>query len=289
MLLLGMALQRGLLGVSVASLERAIELNGTKLEFNKCALALGRLCAHDLAAARAAAGGATTVAKTDNWQALVERRAAFLVNYQDAAYAQRLRDLVGRVALREAAVTGRAGGLAAAVANSYFKLLAYKDEYEVARLWTDPASRARLGEMFEPGYRLRLSLAPQLPWIKGAAGGRLKKRLWGPWILSVFRLLAAMRRLRGTPLDFVGYHPHRRRERALIGSYERTIEGVLSKLTSQNHAIAVEIARVPESIRGYGVVKERNMADAARRQAELLQQFDLVTSSPRDSVANAAA
>lgn len=275
MLLLGIALQRGLLGVSPAALERAIELNGARVDFNKRALQLGRLCGHDLSAVNAAIRGTHPAAEPPgDWQALSERRADFLRRYQDNAYAQRYRDFVATVAEREMAVMGKAGPLALAVAGGYFKLLAYKDEYEVARLWTDPAIRARLDDSFEPGYRLQLSLAPQLPWMEDRASGRITKRLWGPWIFGLFRLLAPLRRLRGTPFDFCSWHPHRSRERALIGEYEHSLRQILVALSPHNHAIAVELAQLPVKIRGFGVVKDKSMAEAAQARETLLQRFE---------------
>jgi indolepyruvate ferredoxin oxidoreductase len=269
MLLLGVALQRGLIGVSHDALERAIELNAAKVEFNKRALALGRLIGHDMDAVRKTVAADAGPIALSGWKDVMAHRAALLVDYQNSAYAERYRVLVRRVAAMEAKVIGDAGPLALAVSHGYFKLLAYKDEYEVARLWTDPRLRARLDAMFEPGYRLRLSLAPQIPWFEDRASGRIKKRLWGPWIFALFRMLAAMRRLRGTPFDICQLHPHRRRERALIGEYEDTVAEILRTLTPENHDNAVEIARLPESIRGYGIVKERSMAAAKQREREL--------------------
>jgi indolepyruvate ferredoxin oxidoreductase len=195
------------------------------------------------------------------------------VSYQDAAYAARYHAFVDRVAQRETEVMGTAGPLALAAANSYFKLLAYKDEYEVARLWTDPNMRAKLDEVFEPGYKVWLSLAPQIAGLAHSNNGRLKKRLWGPWVFVLLRILAAMRRLRGTPLDICGSTVHRRRERALIAEYERTMEQVLGSLTRQIHELAVEIASLPQAIRGYGVVKDRSIEAAKRREIELLARL----------------
>ena len=168
---------------------------------------------------------------------------------------------------------GSRGPLALAAAQGYFKLLAIKDEYEVARLWTDPAVRARLDALFEPGYRLQLSLAPQLPWQEDKVTGRAPKRLWGPWIFLLFRLLASLRRLRGTPLDICAWHPHRRRERALIDEYESTLRTILPQLTPDTHALAVELAGLPAAIRGYGVVKEQAMTEAAARRETVLARW----------------
>jgi indolepyruvate ferredoxin oxidoreductase len=214
-------------------------------------------------------------------------RAALLVDYQDSAYAERYRALVRRVAAAETRVMGGSGPLALAVAHGYFKVLAYKDEYEVARLWTDPRLRTRLDSMFEPGYRLRLSLAPQIPWFEDRASGRIAKRLWGPWIFTLFRMLAALRRLRGTPFDICQLHPHRRGERALIGEYEDAVAEILRTLTPESHGNAVEIARLPESIRGYGVVKERSMAVAKQRGREL-RKSSPVTSSRENTLKRAS-
>ncbi len=163
--------------------------------------------------------------------------------------------------------------LTEAVARAYHKLLAYKDEYEVARLYTDGRFRAQVKAQFEGSYGLRFSLAPPLFARRDPETGHLKKQVFGPWMLAAFRLLARFKGLRGTPLDIFGYSAERRRERALIGEYEATVAALIAGLESDNHALAVEIAEVPLAMRGFGHVKEANVACAKEREAELLAAF----------------
>ncbi len=284
LILLGMALQRGLLGVSAAALERAIVLNGSQVRSNLDALALGRLYVHDPAAVQTqwqatTDGESAAAGAVDDWRALMERNAGRLTAYQNAAYAARYRVVVERVAARETAATGTAGPLALTVARNLHALMAYKDEYEVARLWSDPAWRRQLDDTFEPGYRLRLSLAPQGAWFAAATAPLAKqpverpvKRLFGRWVFPLLRVLAACRSLRGGPLDLFGHNAHRRRERALIGEYEAALDAVLAGLTPTRLDAALAIACLPEGIRGYGV-KEQRIADARQRQRELLAAY----------------
>ena len=164
-------------------------------------------------------------------------------------------------------------GFCEAVARAYHKLLAYKDEYEVARLYTDGRFQRQVEAAFEGRVGLRFSMAPPLIAGRDPTTGHLKKRLFGPWMLSAFRLLAQFKGLRGTPLDIFGYSAERRRERALIGEYEATVEALIAGLDSDNHALAVEIAEVPLAMRGFGHVKEANIVCAKEREAELLAAF----------------
>ena len=158
------------------------------------------------------------------------------------------------------------------MARYFFKLMAYKDEYEVARLYTDGAFLKRLNEQFEGDYKLRFHLAPPLLAPRDASG-KLQKRRYGPWVFSAFKLLAKMRRLRGTKLDVFGYTAERRGERKLIADYEALMREIAAKLTPANHATALDLARIPERIRGYGHVKDANLEAAKRDEAALLAAF----------------
>ena len=180
---------------------------------------------------------------------------------------------LGRVREAERARAPGRESLSEAVARAYHKLLAYKDEYEVARLFSDGRFQAQVAAQFDGAVGLRFSLAPPLFAGRDPETGHLKKRLFGPWMLPAFRLLAALKPLRGTPLDLFGYTAERRRERALIGAYEATVEALIAGLGSDNHALAVEIAEVPLAMRGFGHVKEANIACAKEREAELLAAF----------------
>jgi indolepyruvate ferredoxin oxidoreductase len=164
-------------------------------------------------------------------------------------------------------------GLAEADAKSLYKLMAYKDEYEVARLYTDGAFLAKLGAQFEGDYKVSFHLAPPLFAERDPTTGQLRKREYGAWMLHAFRLLASLKRLRGTRLDVFGYSEERQMERRLIGEYQATIDSVLSTLDQNNHATAVQIAAVPETMRGFGHVKEKNVTAAKEREASLLAAY----------------
>jgi indolepyruvate ferredoxin oxidoreductase len=276
---MGYAFQLGRLPVGYGALMRAIELNGRAVRENQRAFEWGRLAAHDLAAVeRAAAPSMRDSAKQqplDTLDQIVEHRAAFLTDYQNAKYAQRYRGLVERTAQRERKVAGEGDALAKAVARYYFKLLAYKDEYEVGRLWTDGSFRRQLDAQFEGDYRIQIHLAPQMFFPRDPETGRAKKYALGPWILLFLGLVARLKFLRGTPLDVFGMTAHRRLERRLIGEYESTVEELIDGLSAENHDLAVEIASIPEHIRGYDTVKEQHLEEARGKQAELLQAFRL--------------
>src|SRR5690606_453201 len=209
--LVGMALQQGRLPVSLPALDRAIELNGRAVAMNRRALAWGRLAAVDLDAVRRAAGREAPRERVadGSLEALVEHRAGLLVAYQDRRYAERYRALVARVAERERAVCGEAGPLARAVARYAYKLMAYKDEYEVARLWSDGSFRAQLEREFESWDRIRLHLAPQLANPRDRDTGRARKYALGPWSLRALGLLAHLKVLRRTPFGPVRWRAHR--------------------------------------------------------------------------------
>jgi indolepyruvate ferredoxin oxidoreductase len=275
--LVGFAAQKGLLPVSLAALERAIELNGRGVAMNRRALAWGRLAAVDFAAVeRAARPGlrAETAPEPTSLEALVEHRAALLTAYQSAPYARRYRKLVERVAARERERCGPGETpLALAVARYAAKLMAYKDEWEVARLYTDGSFRAQLAREFESFDRIEIQLAPQVLNPRDPDTGRAQKRSLGPWMFRVLEVMARFKFLRGTPFDPFGLTAHRKLERALVGEYEATIDELLAGLAPANRETAVEIASVPEQIRGFDLVKEQQLEAAREKQRELLAVF----------------
>jgi indolepyruvate ferredoxin oxidoreductase len=201
---------------------------------------------------------------------VISRRAEFLTGYQNAAYAERYRALVDRVRQAEGAAVRGQSALAEAVARYYFKLLAYKDEYEVARLYADPAFMEKVRAQFDGDYKLRFHLAPPLLARRDPVTGELRKAEYGGWVYTAFRVLARLRGLRGTALDIFGYTAERRMERRLITEYEVAIAEILDVLSPDNHALAVKIASLPEEIRGYGHVKEANVRKAKAVGADLL-------------------
>ena len=272
--MLGFAYQKGAVPISSAALERAIELNGVAVDFNKQAFSWGRRAAHDRAAVeRAAAPAAPSsapVART--LDEIVARRAADLTAYQNAAYAQRYETLVRRVEQIEAGKARGRTGLAQAVARYAYKLMAYKDEYEVARHYTDGRFLDALNRKFEGDFTLEFHLAPPLLANRDHLG-RLVKKGYGAWTMAAFRMLARLKGLRGTAFDPFGRTAERRIERQLIEDYFAQVEELLAGLTYDNHGLAVEIAGVPEHIRGYGHVKERHLAEARQQEAALVARF----------------
>ena len=275
--MVGFAWQKGLVPLSAAAIEGAIELNRVAATMNRAAFRWGRRAALEPAAVEAAAASVTPVSERARPAASLDeaiaRRVAFLTDYQDQAYAARYRALVERVRRIEGARAPGRSELALAVARYHFKLLAYKDEYEVARLYTNGDFRAQLGRQFEGRAKLKVHLAPPLFAPRDPATGELKKRAYGSWMLTAMGWLARLKRLRGTAFDPFGYSAERRIERALIGAYEQVVEELLAGLTLDNHQLAVEIAGIPEQIRGYGHVKARHLRVAKAREAELLAAF----------------
>lgn len=276
MILVGFALQRGLLPVGLDAIERAIELNAVAVDFNKKALLIGRMAAADPARlSRYSSHGVGEPAPENppSLESIIELRRAFLTDYQNAMLAERYDELVSKVAKREGEVDSSSNDLMEAVARYYFKLLAYKDEYEVARLHSDGRLEKMLEQSFEGDFKIQFSLAPPLLARPDKVTGEPEKRSFGPWVLKVFRLLARMKFLRGTVLDPFGYTAERKMERQLIADYEKQIAEMLPLLTTDNLATAVELASLPEQIRGYGPVKERSIKATARRQEALLSAF----------------
>ena len=277
MFMLGCAWQRGLVPLSEAAIIQAIELNGAAVALNSAAFQWGRRAAHDLAAveSRATPGDALPDQRhlSASLEEMIERRAAYLTAYQDAAYAARYRTLVGRVREAEAQRVPGSDALARAVARNLHKLMAYKDEYEVARLYSDTDFLARVGAMFEGGWKLKFHLAPPLLAGPDPVTGEPEKQTYGPWMLRAFRVLARLKRLRGTWLDPFGHTAERRQERQLVLDYEALVPELLAALTPDNHATAVELAAIPDRIRGFGPVKERFLRHAKTREAELLAAF----------------
>jgi indolepyruvate ferredoxin oxidoreductase len=275
--MLGYAWQKGLIPVSSAAILRAIELNAVAIEANTKSFMWGRRAAYDAAAVEKLAKPAEVIPITQRIsktpEEVIARRFDELKAYQDEAYAQRYRSLVERVKTREAEVTGSTA-LTEAVARYYFKLLAYKDEYEVARLYTAPEFMQRVNASFEGEFKLKFHLAPPLIAKPHPSTGEPKKIEFGAWMMPAFRVLAKLKGLRGTALDVFGYTAERKMERQLIADYERDIGELLAGLTAGNHAAAVEIASLPEHIRGYGHIKATNVAKAAKQREQLFAAWN---------------
>jgi indolepyruvate ferredoxin oxidoreductase len=271
-LMLGYAWQQGRVPLSHAALMRAIELNGVQVDNNKAAFEWGRHCAHDLASVQALFKAAQVIefVRKPSLDEMIARRVDFLTGYQDAAYAAQYKAFVDKVRAAEAPLASTR--LAEAVARYLFKLMAYKDEYEVARLHTDPAFTARIASMFEGDYKLVHHLAPPAIARKDDKGDLIKQS-FGPWMRRAFVLLARLKGLRGTALDPFGRTDERQTERALIGEYRACIDELLTRLDAATLPLAVEIARIPEEIRGYGHVKARHLRVARAKWQQLLGQW----------------
>jgi indolepyruvate ferredoxin oxidoreductase len=283
MFLLGFAQQKGGVPLSSAAIERAIALNGEAVRMNTEAFRWGRRTAHDQRAVEAMVAESRKSSEarpiSSTLQEMVDRRAAFLTEYQDAAYAHRYRTAVARIQQAETERTPGKTALTDAAARYFFKLMAYKDEYEVARLYTDGSFLKQLKAEFDGDIRLEFHLAPPLLGKKDAQGNPVKTS-FGPWMLKAFGLLARLKRLRGTKLDIFGYSEERRIERQLIGEYEGMLDFVAARLTPQNHAIAVGLAVIPEKIRGYGHVKERHLKAALAEREALMETFNRPGAKP---------
>ncbi len=280
--MLGYAWQKGLLPLSLAALHRAIELNGVAVDTSIRTFNWGRLAAHDPAAVETVARPQIREEKVVpiGLPEIVRKRVELLTAYQDEAYAQRYRAFVDKVAAAEREKAKGRTGLAEAVAKSLYKLMAYKDEYEVARLYTDGDFMKKLSTQFEGDFKLKFQLAPPILSDRDPNTGHLIKSEYGPWIFTAFKLLAKLKKLRGTRLDIFGYTAERRMERSLIGEYLETMGEVIGGLTPSNHALAVQLAALPESMKGFGHVKDANVKKAKDREANLLAVYRKPATTP---------
>jgi indolepyruvate ferredoxin oxidoreductase len=283
--------------VSARAIERAIELNEVSIEQNKAAFNWGRRAAVDMksVAEVAAPPKAIPVSRrlSESLDELIARRIDFLTDYQNEAWARRFGALVERVRLAEAKLGARSTHslhdmpLTAAVASGFFKLMSYKDEYEVARLYTQGDFLRQVHEQFEGDIRLKFHLAPPLLSRRNDKGELIKSD-YGPWVLSAFKILARLKSLRGTAFDVFGYTAERRMERRLIDDYEATVNELVQLLDSQRLPLAIQIAGLPQGMRGFGHVKERNVESVMREQARLLDQYRAMTAHAPVDLAVAA-
>ena len=289
-MMLGYAWQKGWVPLQKASLMRAIELNAVAVDNNKTAFEWGCRAAHNWAEVESYLQPAQVVEfkKRELLEELITKRVEFLTAYQNTAYADKYIDFVNLIRAKEQALSasatagtsvGASVGLAAqrlplteAVVRNLFKLMAYKDEYEVARLHSDGTFEKKIGAMFEGDFKLNYHLAPPL-LAKKNDKGELQKQQFGPWMLTSFRLLAKLKGLRGTAFDIFGRTAERQMERALIDDYTRSMTQVLNSLTANNMSIALDIARIPDGIKGFGHVKEKNVAAVRVRWDGLMKQF----------------
>ncbi|MEZ5924759.1 MAG: indolepyruvate ferredoxin oxidoreductase family protein [Hyphomicrobiaceae bacterium] len=269
MLLLGFAFQRGVVPISGASIEQAITLNGAAVTMNRNAFHIGRLLAHDPAAVQSLAGRDAPAPEPVTLDEVVAHRKALLTAYQDARYAGRYETAIRSLAEMEREKRAGSDRLALAAAKALAKLMAYKDEYEVARLYTDSRFRQSLDKALEGSRRIEIHLAPPLLARRDPATGEPKKRAFGPWMLTALRVLSRFKGLRGSLADPFGYSAERRLERQMIEDYLKLLETIGERLTPENHATAVELALLPLDVRGFGHVKRAAYDTFKVRQAEL--------------------
>ena len=280
--LLGHAYQRGALPVGGDAIDKAIELNGVAVAMNRRAFALGRLAAEDLDQVTRMARPSMPEKEPakETLEEMITRRAAFLTEYQNADYAAQYTAFVRQTETAEQNKGKGMTGLTEVVAQNLFKLTAYKDEYEVARLYTDPAFQATLQQQFDGDLKLKFHLAPPLLARRDPDTGHLIKREFGAWVMTAFKLLVRMKGLRGGTWDIFGRTEERQAERAAIPAYRRVVEELLAGLTPDNHALAKEIANIPAKIRGFGHIKEQSQKAAAAEQAQLLEAWRNPQSQP---------
>ncbi|MBX7145997.1 MAG: indolepyruvate ferredoxin oxidoreductase family protein [Alphaproteobacteria bacterium] len=276
--MVGYAYQKGLIPLSAEAINRAIELNKVSIDMNKQAFLWGRRAAFDL-------NLVTRLASQDLFKPqhqkvsttldeIITKRFDFLKSYQNNQYAERYLKVVEKVKKIEIEKFPTHQHLSTTVAKYYFKLLAYKDEYEVARLYSNPDFIKHLKNTFEGDFKIELNLAPPLLAKKDLTTGIPKKMVFGPWIFGLFKILSKMKFLRGSFLDIFGYTHERRQERALIKDYEQKIDSLLNQLNTHNYDLIVKILSLPEHIRGYGHVKERHIFETQEKEAVLLKQLE---------------
>jgi indolepyruvate ferredoxin oxidoreductase len=284
-IMLGYAWQKGWIPLQKTSLMRAIELNAVAVDNNKTAFEWGCRTAHNWAEVEQllqASNSAVNVIefkKRDSLEDVIAKRVEFLTAYQNTAYAAKYVDFVEKIHSKESSlktsVDSKSLNLTEAVAKNLFKLMAYKDEYEVARLHSDGTFEKKIAGMFEGDYKLNYHLAPPIIAKKNDKG-ELQKQQFGPWMLTSFKLLAKFKGLRGTPFDIFGKTSERRMERALLVDYCKSMEAMMLKLSLENAQtlmpLALDIARIPDGIKGFGHVKEKNAAAARLKWDALMKQ-----------------
>ncbi len=269
--MLGFAFQKGAIPLSLEAILRAIEINGAAVEMNKQAFSWGRLAAYDLARVRSVTQfRARASAPARSLDDAIAHRAAFLVAYQNKSYADRYLAMVSAARKAEAAAAPESSELTEAVAKNLFKLMAYKDEYEVARLYTDGSFADKLKTQFDGDVQIKFHLAPPLFARRDKITGRPRKSEYGGWTMHLFRLLARFKFLRGSAFDPFGYAAERKAERRLIAEYEGMLGQRMAALQSRDLPTLVKLARIPEVIRGYGYIKDESIQKAAQQRERLL-------------------
>ncbi|HEX5806388.1 MAG TPA: indolepyruvate ferredoxin oxidoreductase family protein, partial [Macromonas sp.] len=278
MFMLGVAVQKGLVPLSIESIEEAIRLNGSQVKATMQVFNWGRLAAHNPTLLQSfldrAGAGPVEEPVSQTLDELIERRVKHLTAYQNAAWAQQYRDFVARVRQAEQGAGHSELKVTRAVAFHLAKLMSYKDEYEVARMYSDPAFLDRLQHQFEGDYKLHFHLAPPILSKPRQPGGEPRKMEFGPWMFKAFKVLAKFKGLRGSALDVFGYTEERRMERRLIAEYRAMVEGLIQRLNGSNQAEIEKIAALPEMVKGYGPIKDKNVVLYEAEKNRLLAELD---------------
>ena len=274
MIVVGYAYQKGLLPVSLGAIEAAIDLNGIEIEFNKQALLWGRRAAHDMVAVKRIISPVAPTLSSNKGLSFVEQRTNDLIAYQSQAYADQYNTFIEKICAAEAKAVPKNTGFSEAVSKSLYKLMAYKDEYEIARLYSDGNFKKAIGRQFQDGGKLKYHLAPPFLSSQNPETGHLIKREFGSWIFPLFKILASLKGLRGGSFDPFGFTEERKMERQLIQDYRTLVEDVLKTLCDKNKYLAIEIISLALDIRGYGHVKMDNIEKVIARQDILLKAYN---------------
>ncbi|MDG1995339.1 MAG: indolepyruvate ferredoxin oxidoreductase family protein [Emcibacteraceae bacterium] len=271
MFMMGYAWQKGLIPLSFTAIEKAIELNGVAIDQNKMTFACGRMAAHDMSTLQSFVKPYINSSIGDGISEtpyqLIRKRISSLKDYQDQAYSDKYSSLLKKVKTKDH------GKIYEAVAKSYYKLLAIKDEYEVARLYTNGDFLKKLNAQFDGDFKLKFHMAPPI-FEKKNADGDVAKREFGPWMMTALKVIAKFKFLRGTVFDVFGYSAERKMERALITDYEKMVDKVLDKLNETNYQLCLEILEMPMSYKGYGHVKENNVNKTTEKLSQLLKMLN---------------
>jgi len=282
-MMVGYAVQKGLIPVSPEAINKAIELNAVAVNANKRAFNWGRkFAAFPEEAEVLLSKLKPATQEPDTLREIIQKRTDFLTDYQDETYANTYRDFVSLVETAEEKL-GKSRELTNAVARNLFKLMSYKDEYEVARLYTNGTFEQQIADTFEGDFKIKYHLAPPLISMGKKPDGRPRKRAFGGWMMPTFRMLAKFKNLRGGTFDIFSYTSERKMERKLIEDYRSTVADLLGKLTEDNRHFAAAIARLPNDIRGFGPVKEEAIKKSEEKLEELMVQFENSTALGKNS------
>ena len=272
--LVGYAIQKGLFPISIAAIERAIELNGVSIDMNKQSIYWGRLAAIDIKKLESITSTKNRTSEAaESLNSIIEDRYKFLIDYQDIKYADKYKSLIEKIIKVDESISNDRDDLSVAAAKFYFKLMAYKDEYEVARLHTGHEIKKYIEDKLEGNYKIEYSLAPPVFGGRDKLTGRYPKRKLPSYTYHLFSLIKHFKFLRGTPFDLFGMSTHRKIERSLILEYQSMLLELATAISVENYDAAVKIASLPDHIKGYDVVKESNIEKTKLLKEQYFNEF----------------